>query len=233
MELVLTIIAGIGLLLLIISYLAYAITGFRHHFVTGLISALPVLNIVTLPALWQKAGKKFLTGLLGLVIFIASWSFGADKGLNNLYALVTGNNKQVVSNTTQSIQSTQNSSVALPLPQTGSPQENTPSTAPEALTAVSKPFSNQKQRFIDNDNVNALPSKALYKMLFESVPVNKISSLNGRIIRVITNEHTLEGKVIRVGAGSVLIQSGGANPFEQEIPIATINKLQLMVKKAQ
>ena len=230
MELVLTIIAGIGLLLLILSYLAYMLAGFKHHFVTGLISALPVLNIVTLSALWQKAGKKFLTGLLGLVIFVASWFFGADKGLSNLYARVMGKQQTI----TQPAQGTNATAVALSLPQVSNqPKGNTPITTPVAVTAVSKPFSNQAQRFIDKDEVVTLPSKALYKMLFESVSVDKITTLNGRIVRVRTNKTTIEGKILSVNASSVLVQSGGSNPTEEELAIANIKELKLMIKKAK
>jgi len=64
MELAFTIIAGLGALLILFSYLGFVFAGFRHHFVTGIISALPVLNIVTVPALWPKARKKIIISFL-------------------------------------------------------------------------------------------------------------------------------------------------------------------------
>ncbi len=85
-ELVLTIIAGVGVLLFLVSYLTYIVTGFKHHFVTGIISALPVLNVVTLPSLWDKGRGKFLTGLVGLVLAGGAWVLGANKTVNNYLA---------------------------------------------------------------------------------------------------------------------------------------------------
>ena len=82
-ELVLTIIAGVGVLLFLVSYLAYIVTGFKHHFVTGIISALPVLNVVTLPSLWDKGRGKFLTGFIGLVLAGGAWVLGANKTVSN------------------------------------------------------------------------------------------------------------------------------------------------------
>lgn len=229
MELVLSIIAGFGLLLLLISYLAYALAGFKHHFVTGLISALPVLNIVTLPALWHKAGKKFILGVLGLILFGSSWFFGANKGLSKLYYQATGkaNTRLVASNPAQN--SVNNgSAVKLSLS-----QKNTLNTSSANKTLVSMPFSNQTQRTLDEDELGILPNKALYKLAFDSIPVDKITTLKGRIIRVTTDKNTFEGKVLDVNASSVLIQSGGSNSIEQELPIAYIKQLQLMIKKAQ
>ena len=84
MELALTIIAGLGALLFIVSYLSYVASGFRHHFVTGIISALPVLNVVTLPSLWDKSRGKFVIGFIGLVIAAVAWFMGANKGFQNL-----------------------------------------------------------------------------------------------------------------------------------------------------
>ena len=81
MELAFTILAGLGAFLILIGYLGFVFAGFRHHFVTGIISALPVLNIVTVPALWPKAGRKVVTSILGIIIVLASWFLGANTGI--------------------------------------------------------------------------------------------------------------------------------------------------------
>jgi len=95
MELALTIIAGLGALLFLVSYLSYVASGFKHHFVTGIISALPVLNIVTLPSLWDKSRGKFVIGFIGLVIAAAAWLLGADKGFQNILSKSPSNRQSV------------------------------------------------------------------------------------------------------------------------------------------
>ena len=91
MEMALVALAGIGLLLFIYSFLAYIFAGFKHHPVTGLISMLPVLNIVTLPSLWHTTGRKLIIGFIGLLIAAGSWFMGAEQGTNNLLAKIQGN----------------------------------------------------------------------------------------------------------------------------------------------
>jgi len=191
------------------------LTGFKHHFITGLISALPVLNIVTLPALWHKASKKFLIGLFGLILLSTSWFFGADKGLTKIYSQFKGNTETVIANSRQ-----QTNGVALSLPSNHSLQNIDSASTPSIETS-----------FIDEDDMELLPKKALYVMRFESVPVNKIDTLIHRIVKVTTKDANFEGQIISVSPSSVVLQSGGALTFEQEVPKANIRTLKLMVKK--
>ena len=100
MEMALVVLAGIGLLLFIYSFLAYIFAGFKHHPVTGLIAMLPILNIVTLPSLWHMTGRKLLVGFIGLLITAGSWFIGAEQGVNNLLAKVQGNPLEISSVTT-------------------------------------------------------------------------------------------------------------------------------------
>ena len=78
-----------------------------------------------------------------------------------------------------------------------------------------------------------LPGKALYKLSFESIPVNKINTLKNRVIQLITKKNKIiEGRISKVTDTSIFIQSGGAVLVENEFPIANIKQLRLMVKKA-
>ncbi len=106
MEIGLVALAGIGLLLFLYSFLAYIIAGFKHHSVTGLISMLPVLNIVTLPSLWHLVGRKLIIGFVGLLIAVGSWVMGAEQGFNNLIAKVQGKPTEI-STTTSAEKATQ------------------------------------------------------------------------------------------------------------------------------
>lgn len=229
MELALTIIAGIGILLFLIGYLGFVFAGFKHHFITGIIAALPVLNIVTLPALWDLTRKKILLSTFGLIVTGVSWYFGANTGIQKTLAMLQG--KQA---TTQSTSVSQPPSVKIsPAVTISAPNASQNSLHPVGsnLQQTAKPFAN-KQRVIDESRLQGLPSKPLYKMAFEAIPINKITALTGRVIQVTTNNNeNLEGRVLNVSRSSVIIQTSNSGSQGNEIPIANIKQLKLMVKK--
>jgi hypothetical protein len=202
MELVFTIIAGLGALLVFIGYIGFVFAGFRHHFVTGIISALPVLNIVTVPALWPKAGRKVMTSLLGIIIVVASWFLGANTGIQKYVGVLKGNDQ-----TTQTV-------------------STTPSTnSTTIINTSSSSLAVGSQYTIDESKMQQLPKKALYRMKFEIIPVDKIQSLKGRVVKIVTTNHDqLEGRIANITSSSIFIHSN-------ELPIANIKQISLMVKK--
>ncbi len=210
MQLALTILAGFGALLFIVCFIGYVLSGFRHHFVTGLISMLPVLNIVTLPSLWDRNSKKFFVGLIGLVITSGAWFMGADKGIQNLVSRGdnTTTEQDVISST---------------------PKASTYKTTSITSTPASTPIKAKRFSSYDEEDMFELPAKALYKLGFDTVPINQISTLKGRIVQITNNNNELiEGRVKSIAPGSVVVDG----LFENELPIASIKQLKLMVKKA-
>jgi len=205
MELVLLIVAGIGALLFIIAYLAFVLGGFKHHFITGIISALPVLNIVTLPSLMHKSKGKLILSTLGLIIFLAAWFLGAN---NSIPKLIAGKRDFT------------EEKVIL-------------SSSPESSLSEGNNIKQNKTKSskeLDGKNMVSLPGKALYNMAFVAIPAEKISSLQGRIIQVtLSNNVKLEGRLQSVNAGSFYIEG----EVENEMPISKIKELKLMVKKAK
>lgn len=194
MELGLTILAGLGALLFLIGYLGFVFVGFKHHFVTGLISALPVFNIVTVPALWRKTSRKVIISAIGLVIFIASWFLGANTGIQNLIAMLKGDKPTISQPTAQN--------------------PNTPLDRSTSLQAT-----------LDESKMLALPKKALYRMVFEAIPLDKIETLKDRVVQISSsNGEKIEGRVSHLSASSITIQGN-------ELAIANIKKISLMVKK--
>jgi len=195
MELGLTILAGLGALLFLMGYLGFVIAGFKHHFVTGLISALPVFNIVTVPALWRKTSRKVITSAIGLVIVVASWFLGANTGIQNLIAMVKGDKPTVSQPTTQN-----------------------PSNPSDASTSL--------QPTMDESKMQALPKKALYHMAFEAIPLDKIQTLKDRVVQITTsNGEKIEGRVSNLTASSITV-------LGNELPIANIKQISIMVKKS-
>ncbi|MEH6457430.1 MAG: hypothetical protein V7749_13955 [Cocleimonas sp.] len=220
MQLALTILAGLGALLFIISFLGYVISGFRHHFVTGLISTLPVLNIITLPSLWDKSSRKFIVGLIGLIIFIGAWFLGADKGIKNLIS------RQDSSRTEEVVISS--------APSSNNQQQSANSSSSAGLVNTNKievaPIKPHSSMNFNEGEMLDLPTKALYRMGFDVVPVNQINTLQGRIVQITTSEDVqIEGRIKSVSPGSVILDG----LFENELPLASIKQLKLMVKKAK
>ena len=214
MELALTIIAGLGALLFLVSYLGYVASGFKHHFVTGIIATLPVLNIVTLPSLWDKSRGKFVIGFIGLVIAAAAWLMGADKGFQNLLSKQTVNSSESVVLSSEST-SPQNPSQSGAISST---QSNTSVTAKSV-----------RSNTYNEENMLGLPSKALYTMSFELVPINKINTLQGKIVQITDiNNENIEGRIKTVTQSSIILDG----LFENELPITSIKELRMMVKKA-
>lgn len=208
MQLALLILSGLGALIFLISFLGYVVSGFRHHFVTGLIATLPVLNIITLPSLWDKNSRKFVVGFVGLLIFIGAWFLGADKGIQNLISdQKNSNNEEVIIS--------------------AKPNNNNSANIEPAVSF--SPAKTNRSVSLDEEDMLQLPIKALYKMGFDVVPVNQISTLQGRIVQITKTDDTqIEGRIKSVSPGSVILDQG----FENELPLASIKQLKLMVKKA-
>jgi hypothetical protein len=206
MELTFTIVAGLGALLVLIGYLGFVFAGFKHHFVTGIISALPVLNIVTVPALWRNAGSKVIISIVGLAIVIASWFLGANTGIQKYIGMLKGE-KQTSQTTITSMPVTGTTTIS------ATPSSST-QIAPAAMPSI------------DESNMLQLPKKALYRMHFEIIPIDQVQSLKDKVVKIITTKgDQLEGRVNSVTASSIVIQNN-------ELPIANIKQISLMVKKA-
>lgn len=193
MEIALVAVAGLGLLLFLISYLAYILAGFKHHPVTGIISAIPVLNVVTLPSLWHVAGRKLILGFLGLLLAGGSWYFGAEQSLNNIVAKFQG--KEVVS--TQ-------------------------------LSSNSQQKSKAVQSLLES-NMQGLPHKALYKLTFDDVAIDKLSTLQGKTVSIVTRDsQTVEGRLMKIINTKAFLD---ARNIEKTVELDQIRQLSVMVKK--
>lgn len=191
MEFALVALAGIGILLFLYSYLAYILAGFKHHPITGIISSLPVLNVVTLPSLWHVMGRKLIIGFIGLLLVIASWYFGAEQSFNTLLARYQGTEI---------------------------------STSEESNDQRSA-----KAQSLLESNMQGLPGKALYKLAFDIVPVEKLSSLQGKTVRILTNDsERIEGRLIKIINTKAFLDSQNT---ERAVELNQIKELSVMVKK--
>ena len=223
MEIALIVFIAIGILLFLIGYFSFVREGFKHHFITGLISSLPVLNIITVPVLWYKSGRKIILSIIGLLLIGGSWMLGADKSIHHLLQRINGNPPQE----TVLIQPNKQKNLA-PLALPNSSDQHV--IEPPNITPKPSLPDNNNQGFFDNKETQSLPPKALYRMGFEAIPVNQINTLQNRVIRLTTQDNRVyEGRVKQVTASSLSIQKGRL--AENEFPIATIKSVEIMVKK--
>lgn len=234
MELALTIVAIIGILLFVIAYLRFVISGFKHHPVTGIIAMFPVINLLVVPSLWYKNGRFLIIGFVGLLLAAGAWTMGAEKGAYKYINLLLGKDQQTLISKVPKTTPTASTSTSLSIPNSKKITQVAPTSMviPTVTTVASTaPSATTRTRVIDESNLESLPTKALYKMSFDSISVKEIISLKGRVVRVIDKNLTpFEGRIISVNPSSVSLQLTG-NSANMELPIANILKLSLMVKK--
>lgn len=106
MEYILVSVFAIGLLLFILSWLRVIFVGFKHHPMTGLLSIIPVLNLLVLPTIWHRISGWLLAGAIGLLLAVLAWFFGAEE---RLYRYSTG-----VDNRPQQEETTESNALSLP-----------------------------------------------------------------------------------------------------------------------
>ena len=212
MEIAVLIAAIIGITLFAISYLKFAFEGFRFHPVTGLLALIPLLNLIALPTLWDRTYKMLIIGVIGLAIAAGAWFAGAGKTFQGYW---------------------------------GGNQETTAISAPATTSNNASALINGKSSStIESDNQNTaalnqerlltrLPSKAMYRLDFESVPTNKIQALIGRIVRIKDVDHNeTDGRITSLTNSSVFIEQSGDGQIAYEMMLSNIQSLEVMVKKA-
>lgn len=212
MEIAVLIAAIIGITLFVISYLKFAFEGFRFHLITGLLALIPVLNLIALPTLWDRTYKMLIMGVIGLAVAAAAWFAGAGNTFQNYWG-----GKQ----NTAAISSP---AVAV----------NSATTAISANSNAVTAANNQNTAAINQDRfLTRLPSKAMYRLDFESVPADKIQTFIGRIVRITDVDHNVtDGRVTSVTASSAFIEQSGDGQIAYEMMLSNIKSVEVMVKKA-
>ena len=198
----------IGLLLFVLSWLRVVFAGFRHHFVTGIVSIVPVLNLLILPSLWHRVYSWVLAGIVGLLVAIGSWYAGADKHVYR-YTHNTGINVPISQNGT--------GTEGLNLNQNGSTQNITASDTQAAAPPSGK----------------VLPKTALYSMSYQETDSTSLGQYIGHYVRLTrVDRKRIEGKVIGADNKGVVIQRrSNSNTIEQKINFNDITQTEVMRKQ--
>ena len=222
MENALTIAVVLGGLLFIYSFIKYAITGFRYHPVTGFLALIPVLNIITLPTLMDgKTIRLIIFGLFGLLLAIAAWFLGADKSLYKHISQLRG---QPVSISSESRAGSNEQKTMMPNANAAtSAGQNNPSIEEPNTLIAPKPI-----------QLMNLPKQALYNMQFIDAPVEQLSTLKGRIVRIVTRENSMiEGRLEKVSSSSIFITKTGDGNIAYEMLVSNIKLIKVLIKRSQ
>jgi hypothetical protein len=226
MENALTIMAVVGGLLFIFSFVKYALIGFRYHPVTGLLALIPVVNLITLPTLMDgKVIRTIVIGIVGLLLACASWFLGADKSLYRHISTLRG--QPVATALEEKTKQGQNLAAA-----NGTGLSATDSTK-NGTSATIAP-SSEIQRTSPLVYLVNLPKRALYSVEFVDVPVQQLNTLVGRVVRIVTSKNSIiEGRVEKATTSSVFIVRNSSENAPYEMLNSNIKKLKVLVKRNQ
>ena len=231
MEIVLTVIAVLGGLLFIFSYIKFVLTGFRYHRITGFLAFLPVINLITLPTLMDgKLVRILIIGIIGLTLSVGAWFLGADKSLQKHISSLRGQPIIISSNKQEA--ANKNQELTAPKAQASSTEKNITDKTTTVAGATTKPIETTTQVAPQSVYFETLPKQALYSMEFIDAPVQQINTLQGRIVRISSNNgSSIEGQIQSIANGSVFIRKNGDGNIAYEMLIANIKQLQVMIKK--
>ncbi|MGB1311653.1 MAG: hypothetical protein ACPG47_10590 [Leucothrix sp.] len=200
----------IGLLLFVLSWLRVVFAGFGHHFVTGIVSAIPVINLLVLPSLWHKVYAWVLAGIIGLLVAVGCWYSGADQHVYR-YAYDAGINVPAPQQTSQ----TEGHNLDF------GKSKQTTTVMDSDTPAIPLPSGKE------------LPKNALYRMSYQKVDANKLGQYAGRYVRLTRiDRKKFEGKVLGADDKGIIIErrvNGGV--IEQKVNFSDITESEVMSKK--
>ena len=224
MEYLLIVAFAIGLLLFLLSWLRVIIAGFAHHFLTGIVAVLPVVNILVLPSVWHQVYAWVMAGFIGFLLAVATWFAGADKQVYQ-YAHQAGfelPTKQISHPVATSEVATNQATVEVKIPTTTSAVTTT-QTANDDPNQPAQPLPTGKE----------LPKTALFTMSYKAVDTQQLNEYQGQYIRLTQKDRQqYEGKLLGTEAGNLSIErrmNGGL--VEHKVSFADIVSTEVMTRE--
>ena len=217
----------IGVLLFLAGWLAVVIKGFQRHAITGVFALIPVLNVVTLPSLWHRVGSWVIVGFVGLLLAVGAWLGGAQTQLQQqamrfgvgitapttavaVTASVPESNVKPVTAATSNTATTNASTTAVLSLPPAQPQATTPANATvpvQSTPPVPVPVAQPAENTTAMIQAQALPTKALYHMVFEALPLDKVSESTGSYLRIVQKDGKhREGKLQNVTNTEITVE---------------------------
>lgn len=213
MEYVLLGVLLLGAVLFLLGWLVMAGLCFQRHPVTGLVALIPGVNLLTLPAMWHRVGGWVITSFIGVLLAAVAWFAGGNQHVyRHVQAMGIPIAAPVPSAPTvrQPADAAQSTGVthtiAIPAAARTTQAEATTATAPATPAAP-----NPAELLV---GAKALPSSALYHVVFNSIAVGKLADNAGQYVRIVQKDgHRREGKLITATANEIGLEErmdGGA-----------------------
>lgn len=226
MEYLFIIAFAMGLLLFLVSWLRVIIAGFVHHFLTGVVAIIPVVNVLVLPSVWHQVYGWVMAGFIGLLLAIATWFAGADKQVYQ-YAQQAGIHlpTQPMSEPVASgVLPTRQETAEVTPPPTANPTNTaTRSVANDDPNQPASPLPTGKE----------LPKTALFTMAYKTVEPKELASYQGQYVRLTQKDRRqYEGKLLGTEADSLRIErrvNGGL--VEHKVSFAEIISSEVMTRE--
>ncbi|WP_298609845.1 hypothetical protein [uncultured Thiothrix sp.] len=225
MEYLLIIAFAIGLFLFLLSWLRVIIAGFVHHFLTGIVAIIPVVNVLVLPSVWHQVYGWVMAGFIGLLLAIATWFAGADNQVYQ-YAKQAGiqlPSKQVTEPVATGELPAHQETVAVRLPNANTQTPTASTTANSDPSKPAEPLPTGKE----------LPKTALFSMSYKSVEPKQLADYQGQYIRLTQKDRRqYEGKLLGTEGDSLRIErrlNGGL--VEHKVSFADIISSEVMTRE--
>jgi hypothetical protein len=218
---------AIGLLLFLLSWLRVIIAGFAHHFLTGIVAMVPVLNVLVLPSVWHQVYGWVMAGFIGLLLAIATWFAGADKQVYQ-YAQQAGI-QLPVRKASEPVASgnlpVHQDAVEVRLPINGQ--------ASTASTQATNDDPSQPAAPLPTPTGKDLPKTALFSMSYKKVEPKQLSAYQGQYIRLAQKDRRqYEGKLLSTDADGLTIErrvNGGL--VEHKVSFGDIVSSEVMIRE--
>lgn len=210
MEYVLLGVLLLGAVLFLLGWLVMAGICFQRHPVTGLVALIPGVNLLTLPAMWHRVGGWVITSFIGVLLAALAWFAGGNQHVYR-HAQALGMNVSAPERAAAGVQPTETAQSAstihtIDIP----PAARTPSAATPA--APVQPVQPNPAELLAG--AKALPSSALYHVVFNSIAISKLMDNTGQYVRIVQKDgHRREGKLITATANEIGLEErmeGGA-----------------------
>lgn len=209
---------ALGVFLCVISWLMVTVAGFRHHAITGFVSAIPVLNLLVLPTIWHRAYIWFFTGIIGVILLAGSWIGGFDKHSYSV-AKDLGIDVSILG-----IKPPKNDLINQSL--------NLPDPSKDNSTIV---LNNEDAQPVMPATAKELPSNALYRMQFQTIEVAQANQYLNQYIRIVRKDRKrMEGKLQNVSNYALKIErniNGGL--VGRDIQLTDIQSLEVLIPTRQ
>lgn len=226
----------LGVVLFLLGWLMVVAKGFQRHPVTGLFALIPILNLITLPSLWHRVSLWVWTAALGLLLATGAWLGGAKTQVQtqasslgiNLPSTLPTETPKPPSEANTAAKTAVTATLALP---------STPQPAPAVATvnhADPTPVVKTPQPAPAPDTpLEALPSQALYHLVFEPIALDTLTQNIGKQVRITQkNGRKQEGKLTHATTTSITLETRdgqGASP--QVLQYHDIREAFVMLRK--